>query len=123
MGTSNPSLSPEHLNLSESASPTIPVSLLEPDSQEVGSDDEGMMTNEQCCWINFNEKEHFLFQWILSFALIKHETSHKAIERLIKLLKVYTSIKSVTKSVKHKTIARFVVVQPFLNWLFIIYLW
>jgi hypothetical protein len=60
-----------------------------------------------------------LFQGILCFALIKHETSHKAIERLIKLLKDYTSIKSVTKSVKHKMIARFVVVQPFLNWLIV----
>jgi amino acid permease len=43
MGTSNSSLSPEHQNLSESASPTIPVSLLEFDSQEVGSVDEGII--------------------------------------------------------------------------------
>ena len=43
MGTSNSSLSPEHQNLCESASPTIPVSLLEFDSQEVGSVDEGII--------------------------------------------------------------------------------
>ena len=105
METSNSSLSTEHQNLSKVVSPRISTSLLHFDSQEVGSDDEGIIKSiyvSEGVLIRKKNCSNF-------FAKIKHETLQKA------FLKDFTLLKSVTKSVKHKTIVRFNVVLHYLS--------
>ena len=73
--SSNSSLSPERQNLSEGVSSRISASLLEFDSLEVDSDDEGkikrtLLLNQFLIKKKKNPKNSF-------FGKIKHETLHK----------------------------------------------
>ena len=79
METSNSSLSTEHQNLSKVVSPRISTSLLHFDSQEVGSDNEGII-----------KRIMFLNQFLIRkkivpifLAKIKHETLYKALKSVI----------------------------------------